>query len=80
MARDDTQTDALGRELRASTTSSPQTVTQFAVEQGVIEKDAPGVTEAIDAEKARAEAGTARAEQVSEMLAPAPATEEDSGE
>ncbi len=46
----------------------PQTVTQFAVQEGNLDADAPGVQETIDAEKERAEAGTERAQQVSEAL------------
>jgi len=65
----ETQVDTLGRELQPTTTTGPQTVTQFAVEQGTLEKDA-SVQTAIDGEQARAKAGTERAEQVSAVLAP----------
>ena len=79
MARE-TQQDTLGRELRASSTSGPQTVTQFAVEQGVLEKDA-SVAAAIEKEQAAAKAGTARAEQVHDALNRTPvASEENDGE
>jgi hypothetical protein len=62
-------TDHLGR-----TTATPaprvQTVTGFAVEQGTLEKDAPGVQEALQDEKRRAEQGTERAERVARLMAP----------
>jgi hypothetical protein len=74
----DTQVDALGRELQPQTTSGPQTVTQFAVEQGALEKD-DSVAAAISKEQAAAKAGTERAKSVSAALAPA-TPEEDGGE
>ena len=53
---------------------APQTVTQFAVEQGTLDADAPGVQDAIQAEKDRAEKGTQRAQELSAVLN---ATQED---
>lgn len=58
--------------------TEPQTVTQFAVQQGTLERDA-SVAAAIEKEQAAAKAGTARAEQVHDMLTPQP-VEEDQGE
>jgi hypothetical protein len=63
------QQDSLGRELTDST-KGPQTVTQFAVEQGTVPKDGAGVQDTIRAEKRAAEEGTKRAERVSEAMAP----------
>lgn len=59
--------DHLGRETG---TDSPeaQTVTQFAVQEGNLDADDPGVQETIDAEKERAEKGTERAQQVSDVM------------
>lgn len=76
----DTQADALGRELQPATSSAPQTVTQFAVEQGVLESSDPGVQAAVKAEKERAKVGTERAQQVSQVMAPAAVPEEHDGE
>jgi hypothetical protein len=61
--------DHLGRET-ATRSPSAATVTGFAVQQGALDKDAPGVQEALDAEKRRAKAGTEHAERVSARLAP----------
>jgi hypothetical protein len=61
--------DHLGRPT-ATGEPGPQTVTQFAVESGTLEEDAPGVSETIEAEKERAEKGTERAQRVSETMAP----------
>jgi hypothetical protein len=60
--------DHLGR-VTATGEPGPQTVTQFAVEQGTLEGDAPGVSEAIDAEKAKAKAATERSERVAALMA-----------
>lgn len=77
MAKD--QTDSLGRVTGTSPTA--QTVTGFAVEQGTIDGSDQGVKDALAAEKRRAEAGTKRAERVSEMMAPeSPGVREDDGE
>lgn len=46
----------------------PQTVTQFAVQEGNLDADAPGVQDTIDAEKRRAEEGTERAQRVSDLM------------
>ena len=51
-----------------SETEQPATVTQFAVEQGTLDADAPGVQETIDAEKQRAEEHTERAQAVSDAM------------
>lgn len=59
-------TDHLGREL--DTGGEAQTVTQFAVQQGTLDGDAPGVSEAIEDEKRRAEEGTERAQAVSDRM------------
>jgi hypothetical protein len=60
--------DHLGR-VTATGDPGPQTVTQFAVEQGTLDADAPGVQEAIEAEEQRAQRGTERAEQVAAVMA-----------
>jgi hypothetical protein len=70
----DEMRDHLGR-VTATGDPGPQTVTQFAVETGTLEEDAPGVSEAIASERDKAERGTARAQEVSERMAP-----EDAGE
>lgn len=62
------QTDHLGREMGTST--SAQTVTEFAVEQGTLDADAPGVQETLEEDKRRAEEGAERARTVSERMAP----------
>jgi len=46
----------------------PQTVTEFAVQQGTVDPDAPGVQDAIDADRDRAEENTQRARELSELL------------
>lgn len=61
--------DHLGRNT-ATGSPGPQTVTQFAVERGTLDADAPGVADTIKAEKARAKAGTERAERTAGLLAP----------
>jgi|1186.fasta_scaffold217159_3 hypothetical protein len=61
--------DHLGR-VTATGDPGPQTVTQFAVQSGTLDEDAPGVSEAIDKERQSAEEGTERAQRVSELMAP----------
>jgi hypothetical protein len=61
-------TDHLGREIPDSTPEA-QTVTGFAVEQGTLDAGDPDVQAELDAEEARAKAGTEHAERVSEQMA-----------
>lgn len=70
------QTDHLGRKLLNADDGGPQTVTQFAVESGAVPSDGAGVQEAVDQERQRAQAGTERAQLVSDRMAPDPATTE----
>jgi hypothetical protein len=66
-------TDHLGREL--TTEGEAQTVTQFAVQQGTVDPDAPGVQNAITEEQERAQRSAESAQQVSDRMTP-PATGE----
>lgn len=59
-------TDHLGRELDAG--GEARTVTEFAVQQGTLDEDAPGVQEAIEADSKRAEQHTERAQALSDRL------------
>lgn len=61
--------DHLGR-VTATGSPGPQTVTQFAVERGTLDEDAPGVSEAIKAEREKAKRGTERAQRTSQLMAP----------
>jgi hypothetical protein len=71
--------DHLGRETGTEAPDA-QTVTQFAVQEGNLDADAPGVQDTIDAEQKRAERGTERAQQVSDALNGKDATDEDPDE
>lgn len=62
-------TDHLGRELDSG--RRPQTVAEFAVEQGTVE-DTDAVRDAIREDKRRTERGTEHAKRVSQMMAPDP--------
>jgi hypothetical protein len=62
-------TDHLGREI-ATDTPEAGTVTEFAVQQGTLDADAPGVQDSMKGDQRRRKEGTERAERVSQQMAP----------